>query len=280
MRALIRSSKEAAGVGAKPGGMKIQLYQIDAFTGRVFGGNPAAVCPLDAWLPDAVMQSIGLENNLSETAFIVPSNGEYAIRWFTPAVEVDLCGHATLASGYAIFNILEPSRTSVTFTSKSGPLHVTRQDETVVMNFPARPGEPCDPPKGLLDALNVKPETVLKASDYMAVFATEADVRALKPDMARLAAIDGVRAFICTAPGTDSDFVSRFFAPKQGIPEDPVTGSAHCTLIPYWSKRLGRNPLRALQLSARGGELFCEDLGERVGIAGRAALYLEGAIHI
>lgn len=260
--------------------MKIPLYQIDAFTGRVFGGNPAAVCPLDAWLPDATMQSIGLENNLSETAFIVPSGDGYAIRWFTPAVEVDLCGHATLASGYAIFNILEPSRTSVTFSSKSGPLHVRKQDDTIVMNFPARPGEPVEPPPGLLAALNAKPEKVYKASDYMAVFASETDIRSLKPDMTRLAEVDDVRAFICTAPGKDSDFVSRFFAPKQGIPEDPVTGSAHCMLIPYWSKRLGRNPMRALQLSARGGELFCEDLGDRVGIAGRAALYLEGAIHV
>ncbi|MBV8082092.1 MAG: PhzF family phenazine biosynthesis protein [Candidatus Eremiobacteraeota bacterium] len=260
--------------------MKIPLYQIDAFTGRVFGGNPAAVCPLDAWLPDPTMQSIGLENNVSETAFIVPQNGDYAIRWFTPACEVDLCGHATLASGYAIFNILEPSRTSVTFSSKSGPLHVTRQDDTIILNFPARAGVLCDPPAELLAALNVKPEAVYKASDYMAVFKSEAEIRALRPDMAKLAAIDGIRAFICTAPGDSVDFVSRFFAPKQGINEDPVTGSAHCTLIPYWSKRLGRNPLRALQLSARGGELYCEDLGDRVAIAGRAALYLEGAIHI
>jgi PhzF family phenazine biosynthesis protein len=260
--------------------MKIPLYQIDAFSSRVFGGNPAAVCPLDTWLPDATMQSIGLENNLSETAFIVPTGSEYAIRWFTPTCEVDLCGHATLASGYAVFNILEPARTSVTFSSKSGPLRVSKLDETVVLNLPARPGVPCDAPARLLEALNVKPEAVLKASDYMAVFKDEAEVRALKPDMAKLATIDDVRAFICTAPGTDADFVSRFFAPKQGIPEDPVTGSAHCTLIPYWSKHLGRNPLRALQLSARGGELFCEDLGDRVGIAGRAALYLEGSITV
>jgi PhzF family phenazine biosynthesis protein len=260
--------------------MKIPLYQIDAFTGKVFGGNPAAVCPLDAWMPDATMQSIGLENNLSETAFIVPSNGQYAIRWFTPAVEVALCGHATLASAYAVFNILEPSRTSVTFSSKSGPLSVSRQDETLVMDFPAVPAVRSEPPPGLIDALGAKPEAVFKGTDYMAVFGSEAEIRALKPDTARLAEIEDVRAFICTAPGREADFVSRFFAPKQGIPEDPVTGSAHCMLIPYWSKRLDRNPLRALQLSKRGGELFCEDRGDRVNIAGRAVLYLEGAIHV
>ena len=260
--------------------MRIPLYQIDAFTSRVFGGNPAAVCPLDAWLPDATMQSIGRENNLSETAFIVPRGDDYEIRWFTPACEVDLCGHATLASGYAVFHILDPSRTSVSFSSKSGPLNVKRQDDTIVMDFPARPASQIDPPRGLLDALNVKPAAVFKAVDYMAVFERESDVRALRPDMAKLAELNSVRAFICTAPGDEVDFVSRFFAPKQGVPEDPVTGSAHCTLIPYWSKRLGRNPLRALQLSARGGEIFCEDLGDRVGIAGKAALYLEGAIHV
>jgi PhzF family phenazine biosynthesis protein len=262
--------------------MKIPLYQIDAFTGKVFGGNPAAVCPLDAWLPDATMQSIGLENNLAETAFIVPSNGQYAIRWFTPTVEVELCGHATLASAYAVFNILEPSRTSVSFSSKSGPLGVSRLDDTLVMDFPSLPPFPCDPPQALLAALNIKPTSVLlaKNNNYMAVYDREDDVRALDPDMAMLASIGAAHAFICTAPGKDVDFVSRFFAPKQGIPEDPVTGSAHCTLTPYWSQRLNRNPLRALQLSKRGGELFCEDRGDRVNIAGRAALYLEGAIHV
>jgi len=262
--------------------MKIPLYQIDAFTGRVFGGNPAAVCPLDEWLPDNVMQSIALENNLSETAFLAPRNGEYTIRWFTPAVEVDLCGHATLASAYAIFNILQPSRTSVTFSSKSGPLGVRKQDETLVMDFPSLPPKSVDPPAALLAALNVKPTSVLIADNgnYMAVYDREEDVRALKPAMALLSSIGDAHAFICTAPGKEADFVSRFFAPKQGIPEDPVTGSAHSTLTPYWSKRLDRNPLRALQISARGGELFCEDRGDRVGIAGRAALYLEGAIHI
>ena len=265
--------------------MKIPLYQIDAFTGRVFGGNPAAVCPLDGdWLPDGVLQSIALENNLSETAFLTQRNGDYAIRWFTPAVEVDLCGHATLASAYAIFNILEPTRTSVTFSSRSGPLGVTKQDETLMMDFPSLPPRPCDPPPALLAALNIKPVAVLIAdnNNYMCVYDREEDVRALKPDMTLLASIGPAHAFICTAPGKEKevDFVSRFFAPKQGIPEDPVTGSAHSTLTPYWSKRLDRNPLRALQISARGGELFCEDRGDRVGIAGRAALYLEGAIHI
>lgn len=260
--------------------MKIPLYQIDAFTGHIFGGNPAAVCPLGAWLPDDTMQSIALENNLSETAFLVPSNGDYAIRWFTPAVEVELCGHATLASAYAVFNLLEPGRTQVTFSSRSGPLRVSARDETLMMNFPALPANPVEPPPALLAALAIQPSSVLLSSNYMAVYETEADIRALKPDMTLLASIDHAHAFICTAPGIDCDFVSRFFAPAHGIPEDPVTGSAHCTLTPYWSKRLGRNPLQARQLSARGGELLCEDLGDRVGIAGHAALYLEGSIRV
>jgi len=260
--------------------MKIPLYQIDAFTGRVFGGNPAAVCPLDAWLSDAVMQSIALENNLSETAFIVRRNGEYDIRWFTPAVEVALCGHATLASGFAVFNFLEPARTNVTFESKSGPLRVSARDGMLALDFPSRPPERVDPPRVLLEALNVRPASVWRATDFMAVYDSEADVAALRPDFAKLAAVDSARALTCTAPGTDCDFVSRFFAPRQGINEDPVTGSAHCTLTPYWAKRLGRKKLRARQISARGGELFCEDRGERVGIAGRAALYLKGEIDI
>ena len=260
--------------------MKIPLYQIDAFTGRVFGGNPAAVCPLDVWLPDAVMQSIALENNLSETAFIVRRNGQYDIRWFTPTVEVDLCGHATLASGYAVFHILEPARTEVTFGSKSGPLRVAAREGMLSMDFPARPPEPVDPPKELAEALNVKPSSIARAMDYMAVYETERDIRALQPDMAKLAGVTSARALICTAPGSDCDFVSRFFAPGTGIPEDPVTGSAHCTLTPYWSKRLRRTKLHARQLSPRGGELFCEDRGERVGISGRAALYLKGEIDV
>lgn len=260
--------------------MKIPLYQIDAFTGRVFAGNPAAVCPLDAWLPDTMMQSIALENNLSETAFIVGRDGEYDIRWFTPAVEVDLCGHATLASGFAVFNFLEPARTDVTFGSKSGPLRVAASDGMLAMDFPSRPPAPVDAPRALVEALNVKPSTIVRAIDFMAVYDSEDDVRALRPDMAKLAAVNSARALICTAPGNDCDFVSRFFAPRQGIPEDPVTGSAHCTLTPYWSKRLGRTKLHARQISARGGELFCEDRGERVGIAGRAALFLKGEIDI
>ena len=260
--------------------MKIPLYQIDAFTGRVFAGNPAAVCPLDAWLPDAVMQSIALENNLSETAFIVRRDGDYDIRWFTPAVETDLCGHATLASGYAVFNFLERARTAVTFDSKSGPLRVTMQDGLLGMDFPSRPPQPADPPQMLVEALDVKPSSVWRAVDFMAVYESEADLRSLRPDFAKLAAVNSARALICTAPGTDCDFVSRFFAPRQGIPEDPVTGSAHCTLTPYWAKRLGRASLHARQISARGGELYCEDRGERVGIAGCAALYLEGEIRI
>lgn len=260
--------------------MKIPLYQIDAFSGAVFGGNPAAVCPLDEWLPDPTMQAIALENNLSETAFFVRSGDTFAIRWFTPADEVALCGHATLASGHALFNILDPGRTSVTFSSKSGPLTVRADGDLLTLDFPSMPAKPTTPPPALLKSLNVRPSEVLLATDYMAVFERESDVIKLKPDFPLLESVSEARALICTARGRDCDFVSRFFAPRQGIPEDPVTGSAHCTLTPYWSKQLGKPKLHALQLSPRGGELFCEDLGDRVNIAGRAVLYLEGEIRL
>jgi len=259
--------------------MKIPLYHIDAFTGRVFAGNPAAVCPLVAWLDDATLQSIAAENNLSETAFLVGGAGEYEIRWLTPETEVDLCGHATLASGWVIMNAIEPKRNEVVFRSKSGPLRVTRDGDLLVLDFPSRPPVAAPVAEELAAALGRRPRETGKARDTLAVYETEDEVRALKPDMGRLAALDGF-AVIVTAPGREADFVSRFFAPRQGIPEDPVTGSAHCTLVPYWAKRLGRKQLRALQVSRRGGELFCEDRGDRVRIAGRAAKYLEGAIEI
>jgi PhzF family phenazine biosynthesis protein len=259
--------------------MKIPLYQIDAFTSRVFGGNPAAVCPLPHWLDDATMQAIASENNLSETAFFVASGGEYDIRWFTPATEVDLCGHATLASGWVVLERLEPARKEVTFRSKSGPLTVSRDADLLALDFPARPPGPTEVSEELAAALGRRPQEAGGARDVMAVYETEEDVRALRPDMGRLAALPTF-AVIVTAPGREADFVSRFFAPRQGIAEDPVTGSAHCTLVPYWARRLGRSRLRAQQVSARGGELLCEDRGERVRIAGRAARYLEGMIDI
>jgi PhzF family phenazine biosynthesis protein len=260
--------------------MKIPIYQVDAFAGRLFAGNPAAVCPLERWLDEGVMQSIAAENNLSETAFLVREDGARRIRWFTPGVEVDLCGHATLASAAVICELLEPGVERVDFLSKSGPLAVSKRGDRYELDFPALPPAPALPPDGLIEALGRRPAEVLAAKDWLCVFEREADVRALVPDMARLASVHECRGVVCSAPGERGDFVSRCFFPKQGVPEDPATGSAHCMLTPYWAKRLGKRELHALQLSARGGELFCEDRGERVGIAGRAVLYLEGAIHV
>lgn len=259
--------------------MRLPIYQIDGFASRVFAGNPAAICPLDSWLPDAVMQLIAAENNLSETAFFVRKGDDYDLRWFTPAVEVDLCGHATLASAHLVLTTLSPGRDRVIFYTRSGPLTVSRSGDRLAMDFPARPPETCAVPAGMTAALGAKPSEVLAARDYLAVFDTEAQVRALAPDMAAVAALDRF-AVIATAPGKDVDFVSRFFAPGRGVPEDPVTGSAHCTLIPYWSKRLGKKELSARQVSTRGGELYCVDRGERVTIAGHAVLYLEGTIQV
>ncbi len=259
--------------------MRIPLYQVDAFSGRVFAGNPAAVCPLTHWLDEATMQAIAAENNLAETAFLVREGDGYAIRWFTPNQEVDLCGHATLASGFVVLNQLDPGARAVTFRSKSGPLEVTRDGERLVLDFPARPPAPCDRPAAIDRALGLAPREVLRSRDYLAVFGSESEVRSLVPRMEDVAALDAL-GVIATAPGRDADFVSRFFAPRAGVPEDPVTGSAHCTLVPYWAARLGRKKLHALQVSRRGGELWCEDRGERVRIAGRAVRYLEGAIEV
>jgi predicted PhzF superfamily epimerase YddE/YHI9 len=259
--------------------MRLPMYQVDAFTDSLFGGNPAAVCPLDAWLPDATMQAIAAENNLAETAFFVRDGGDYALRWFTPTVEVDLCGHATLASGHVVFSYLEPKRESVGFhTVKAGTLTVSRRGEMLVMDFPSRPAEPCEPPPGLLAALGGRPLEVLGARDCLVVYDTAAEVAALEPDLTALGKVD-CWAAIVTAPGNNGiDFVSRFFAPAQGVPEDPVTGSAHCTLVPYWAKRLGKTEFEARQVSRRGGALRCALNGNRVNIGGKAVVYLEGQI--
>jgi predicted PhzF superfamily epimerase YddE/YHI9 len=259
--------------------MKLPLYQVDTFTGRVFAGNPAAVCPLERWLDESTMQAIAAENNLAETAFFVRAGDGYEIRWFTPALEIDLCGHATLASGFVVFRHLDPAAPAVTFRSKSGPLAVTRAGDRLCLDFPARPPVACARPPALDAALGRAPREVLRARDYLAVFDREEDVQALAPNMEQVAALDAL-GLIAAAPGREADFVSRFFAPRAGVPEDPVTGSAHCTLIPYWSARLGKKQLAARQISPRGGELWCEDRGERVSICGRAVQYLEGTIEV
>jgi len=246
----------------------------------VFAGNPAAVVPLERWLDDATLHRIAAENNLSETAFFVGGSGEYQIRWMTPTDEIDLCGHATLASAFVVFQRLEPGRREVSFRSKGGALRVSAEGERLALDFPARPPQPGETARArVADALGAAPEAVLAARDYLAVFATEQEVLRLRPDMAKTAALDRM-AVIATGPGADCDFVSRFFAPAVGVPEDPVTGSAHCTLVPYWSQRLGRRRLFARQVSPRGGELWCEDRGERVSIAGQVVPYLEGTIEV
>jgi PhzF family phenazine biosynthesis protein len=260
--------------------MKLPLYQVDAFARRVFTGNPAAVVPLESWIDDDVLQGIATENNLAETAFLVGAGGDYEIRWMTPAAEVDLCGHATLAAAWVVFRELDPGRTEVTFQSKSGPLGVVARGDKLVLDFPSRPPEPAE---GLVDApgdaLGLAPTTALSSRDLMAVYEREEDVRGLSPSMDKIAAFD-CTGVIATAPGNGCEFVSRFFAPAFGIPEDPVTGSAHCTLVPYWADRLGETLLFAKQLSPRGGELYCEIRGDRVEIAGHAVKYLEGRIEV
>jgi PhzF family phenazine biosynthesis protein len=258
--------------------MKIPYFEVDAFASKPFHGNPAGVCPLKNWLDDATMQNIAAENNLSETAFFAPRGDDYELRWFTPTVEIDLCGHATLASAFILFSELGFRSQAVRFHSKSGLLTVTRQNDVLTLDFPSRPPMPCTVPETLIRGLGRKPVEVLKARDYFAVFATAEEVRSLQPDFELLGTLD--EKVIVTAPGVDCDFVSRFFAPTAGVPEDPVTGSAHCTLIPYWSKRLGKSKLFARQVSKRGGELFCEPAGDRVQIGGKAVLYSRGQIEI
>jgi PhzF family phenazine biosynthesis protein len=259
--------------------MRIPIYQIDAFTDRLFAGNPAAVCPLERWLPDAVMQAIAAENNLSETAFLVPQRNGFQLRWFTPAREVDLCGHATLASGWLVLRVLDPGRDLVAFDTRSGSLGVARDGDLLVMDLPAHRPLPAPAPAGLVEALGRVPESVLAANYLMAVYPDDGAIRALNPDF-RAMAEAGIDEVLVTAPGDGCDLVSRFFAPGFGIPEDPVTGSAHCALVPYWAERLGKTRLHARQLSRRGGELWCELRGDRVSIAGGAVLYLEGEIEV
>lgn len=257
--------------------MKIKQYQVDAFATRVFEGNPAAVCPLESWLDDGLLQAIAEENNLSETAFFVPSEKGFQLRWFTPVAEIDLCGHATLASAHVLFNILGYVGPVITFETRSGDLLVKQNGSLLEMDFPASPPVPCTLPEALAQGLGQFPLEVLAADDYIAVFDSEAIIRAIKPNQALLAQLD-LRGVIITAPGITVDFVSRFFGPKYGIPEDPVTGSAHCALAPYWAEKLGKNILTARQVSKRGGYLTCEVKANRVALSGSAVTFMEADI--
>ncbi len=257
--------------------MKIKQYQVDAFATRAFEGNPAAVCPLESWLDDGLLQAIAEENNLSETAFFVPSEKGFKLRWFTPVKEVDLCGHATLAAAHVIFEALGYAKSVITFETRSGELFVTKKGKQLEMDFPARPPIPCVLSETLAKGLGQRPIEVLAADDYIAVFDNEATIRAITPDQALLIQLD-LRCVVITAPGTDVDFVSRVFGPKFGIPEDPVTGSAHCELAPYWANKLGKNTLSARQVSRRGGNLNCEVKANRVILLGGAVTFMEAEI--
>lgn len=259
--------------------MKLSLWQVDAFTNRRLAGNPAAVVPLEAWLPDELMLAIAAENNLSETAFLVREPAGWRIRWFTPAIEVELCGHATLASAHVLMNHLEPGRDGVTFASRSGPLSVTRQGTRLALDLPAYPSARIDTPPLLVEALGATPVETWLGVKMMALFEREAQVVALAPDFGKVTRIEAF-GVIATAPGERSDIASRYFVPQAGVNEDPVTGAAHCQLVPFWARRLGRPKLHARQVSKRGGELWCEDRGPRVTLAGEAVDYLTGTIEV
>lgn len=257
--------------------LQLKQYQVDAFADRPFTGNPAAVVPLDDWLPDPLLQAIAEENNLSETAFFVPSAHGFRLRWFTPVTEVALCGHATLASAHVLFTHRGFDGSVITFETLSGDLRVRQRDNQLAMDFPARHPHAVKAPAPLVAALGREPEAVLAADDYVAVFRDESEILALTPDQARLRDLE-LRGVVVTAPGRNVDFVSRFFAPKVGVPEDPVTGSAHCALAPYWAAKLGKKELHARQLSRRGGDVHCEVRGEQVILAGSAVTIMETEI--
>jgi PhzF family phenazine biosynthesis protein len=259
--------------------MRLRYFQVDAFTSKVFSGNPAGVCILEQMLPSETLQRIGAENNLSETAFLFRNAGFFDLRWFTPAIEVDLCGHATLASAWVLFTELGYCEPTVRFQTRSGLLQATRRQQLVELDFPTRTPVRCDPPETLLQALGRRPAEILKSRDYFVVFEKQSEVANLVPNVDLLAQLDCL-GIIITAPGDDADFVSRFFAPAAGIREDPVTGSSHCSLVPYWGERLGKKELFARQISRRGGELHCRFEGERVAIAGQAVVYSRGELEI
>ena len=257
--------------------MQLTLYQIDAFASKPFEGNPAAICPLQSWLPDDVMQAIAMENNLSETAYFVETDRGFHIRWFTPMHEVDLCGHATLASAHVLFHILDYEKKQIIFESRSGDLLVTKNNDWLEMDFPAQPPTECGVPVEIVQAFEDIPIACSQAADYIVVFEDEQTILSADPDLGQLAKL-GLRGVAITAPGKQYDFVTRFFAPKYGINEDPVTGSAFTQLIPYWAERLGKTGMLAKQVSKRGGEVRCGMSGDRVTIAGKAASYMKGTI--
>lgn len=259
--------------------MKIPMYQVDAFTEEIFRGNPAAICILKEWLDEKLMQNIAMENNLSETAFCIVKEDLCELRWFTPEEEIDLCGHATLATAYVIFEILNYPGSTVKFTTKSGILTVEKQGDIMTMEFPSREGTKVEITEQLIKSLGKEPKAAYKSRDLMVVYENEQEIRGLNPNMEKLKLVDAF-GIIVTAKGESSDFVSRYFAPSCGVPEDPVTGSAHCTLIPYWSKILGKNKMIAHQLSKRGGVLQCEHVGDKVKISGKAKLFFKGEIYL
>ena len=259
--------------------MKVPIFQVDAFTDRIFGGNPAAVCPLEKWIDDETMQRLAQENNLSETAFFVKNGDEYDLRWFTPEVEVDLCGHATLATAHVLFEHLDYAEDEIRFQTKSGLLTVKKEDERLMMDFPTDDMPQVDPPAVLFQALGIRSDHVFFTDDYMVVLDSEEEVQNLEPDFRLLSEVNA-RGVIVTAPGKEVDFVSRFFAPGAGIDEDPVTGSAHTKLTPYWSRKLGKDILEARQISKRVGELTCRNKGERTEILGNSVTYMIGEINI
>ena len=261
--------------------LTIPIFQVDAFTNKLFGGNPAAICPLKEWLPASLMQKIAAENNLAETAFFIHQGHDFELRWFTPQSEVDLCGHATLATAHVLFTQLNYNSDQIHFhTLKAGTLKVSKANDLYTLDFPARIPLACEVPEGLIEALGgIQPVEILRSRDYFIVYESEEIIESLKPDFNLLKEIDSL-GFVVTAPGMQFDFVSRFFAPAVGIDEDPVTGSAHCNLIPYWASRLGKDKLHAFQVSARTGELWCESKGDRVLMSGKAVTYLKGEVYI
>ena len=259
--------------------LRLKLYQIDAFARSIFEGNPACVCPLDNWIDNDIMQKIANENNLSETAFFVKEDDRYHIRWFTPTKEVDMCGHATLATAFVLFDILNYQKDEIIFNSKSGILKISKDDKKIKMNFPVQEIKKCNTPDNLLNAFEIKPIECYKSMDYILVFEEEADILNAKPNFELLKKIDA-RGVIITSKSREYDFINRFFAPTYGIDEDPVTGSAFTQLVPYWSRVLNKTTFKAKQVSQRGGEVFCELKNDRVEISGYAKKYFEGVIEI